>query len=994
MKLYTLLLWGSFILFSNPLLYAQVMAAQKAGADSLLYQAHYYKNCARFATALVYAEKSVAYYQSQNPSKLAEAYFTAGLLCQNLGEGVAADAYYQKVIFMHQPANKSQKWKNYFALRAKVEWYKKYKQNDSLDYALADMIKLNGETAGVEKENDLHIIAYTFLHRYYFNLQQYDLAGELINKGLEVCQKATDINPVLRDECLFFYYKFKIMSNEEILTNKRKAKELLRKVQTAVPLLPNLVLHGYKTAYIADMYSRDSAGLFEGFEGLRQFTAKNYGLQSTQMAYYYVDYAVMLKDRYAQKTAALALFELGLPLLEKGKSPIDKNFYLITCLNAGELATAMAKTASEYARARVLIAKGLQKAIQNNSLEFKLDDLPNFADNGVSCDEPIIAFRLLKSLYQNYYKCYEQSFSPSEQKTLLHILAKINQLHDRNSAALQNESNFNNVAYEYQKIQSDYIQFYRRAYLKDKRPATLEAIFMHAENSKSIATRRQLNQAKAFELAGVAKNLILEYMQTKTALQNLQIRQSIANNEARIADWQRLGEEIIDKKIILQQQEADLQQKYPRYAALMYKPPVATIADMQQNMDKHTAFLYFGDCGKTELQIIICKDTAWLRAEFISYEPSLYPPARMQTMLYEWDERRENDKIQLDSFRAYYRHWGKNLIGNETIFKNKNIDKLMISPAQYSSLIPFELLLLADDTNVDSYKNFSYTLKNYPLQYVNSGSLWLQNKQQAAQNTQNGKILAFAATYKEGFVNKKRAKSLNNIRANLSELKGVLNELDNLKTYYYGDYRRGAAAHEAGLKADVSGKYSILHLAMHGIWDGENPELSALILSETADTTEDNFLNAYEIAELQHGSQLVVLSACETAKGRQQNNDGVMSMARYFMYGGAPSVLATRWQVNDQATAFVMQNFYKYLYEGKSTREAIRAAQLDYLSQAKGIAAHPFYWAAFMNIGNTDEGVYIAHKNWAIPYYVMIILSIAVLSFGAWWKWGQKAKRR
>ena len=201
--------------------------------------------------------------------------------------------------------------------------------------------------------------------------------------------------------------------------------------------------------------------------------------------------------------------------------------------------------------------------------------------------------------------------------------------------------------------------------------------------------------------------------------------------------------------------------------------------------------------------------------------------------------------------------------------------------------------------------------------------------------------------------------------------------------YFYGDYFNGTVANEALFKSKIKEQYSILHLAMHGIADEENPTLSALAFSETVDTTEDNFLNAYEIAQLQQNSQLIVLSACETAKGQQQGGEGTMSIARYFMYGGAAALVATRWQVNDQTTAFIMQNFYKYIYEGKSIKQAMRQAQLNYLQQSAGAASYPFYWAAFMNIGDTDKVVYLAHKNWAMKYY--IIIACALLAIGGVW---------
>ncbi len=977
-----------FCFFLSPFsVFAQVIAYEQAREDSFLYQAHYHKNWYRYEQALAYAQKAIAVYEPQRSPLLAEAYYFAGVFAQNLGRGQESETYYKKTIALQSPQEPSQKWKNYYALRAQHELYKKYQQKDSLDVLDKQIIALLNQSTGVAYEAELDIFICNYLYVYYFNIGQYDLAQTFIMEGDKRAQKVKNINSPLLWEFQFKNLQWQFLFQRQSPNGKKKIQELLNRSLTTKPLLPMQTIAGYKTQFIADMYVKDSAGLFSGFARYKNFVQTHLGEQHIQMGYYYLDYAVMLKDGYMRRPEALVEIEKGMKLLEKSQDPIDKRNHILSCYNAGSMATEISQTPADYLRAQPFFYKGLQMSIAADGEKINPNNLPNFGDSKTRCDDVMMTYRLLQALYYNYYYLYEQNHNLSNKDILLNFLEKITQLYERKTAALQNGANFDQVADEYQTLQSDYIRLYMFLYKKDKSAKILDAIIQHAENSKSIATRRHLNQDKAFALAGVPAPIVAAYKQEKDLLKSLEIQYAVLLKESRKAEAEQVQKIIVDKKLNLQKTETELQQNYPQYAQLMYNPPVKGLVDIQKNMDKRSAFLYCLGYYKLERQLIICKDTAWLsdneydwyaQTEMIDVTENMVQSANWSIL---------SEQQQLDSFASHYRFLTKKIFPDEASLNSRNISQLIISPAKISNIVPFELLLLSDKKPADTYKSLDYLLKKYAVQYVNSATLWLENKQQSARNSHNGKVLAYAPTYQQGVKNKNRSDIIKNMRANLSELSGTVREIDNLKQYYYGDFRTGVAANEQQFRQDLQQPYAILHLAMHGLWDSDNPDLSALVLSESEDTTADNFLNAYELAQLQSSSQLVVLSACETGKGEQQSTDGVMSIARYLMYGGAPAVIATRWQVNDQATAFIMQNFYKYIYEGKKVKEAIRTAQLDYLSQAKGMAAHPHYWAAFINIGNTDESVYLAHKDWAVLYYIIGALSVSALVGLGWWKW-------
>jgi CHAT domain-containing protein len=96
-------------------------------------------------------------------------------------------------------------------------------------------------------------------------------------------------------------------------------------------------------------------------------------------------------------------------------------------------------------------------------------------------------------------------------------------------------------------------------------------------------------------------------------------------------------------------------------------------------------------------------------------------------------------------------------------------------------------------------------------------------------------------------------------------------------------------------------------------------------------------------------SQLVVLSACDTARGSNGNFDDEDSLVRRLMEAGVPEVVASRWMVDSPATLALMKNFYRHLLSGKSVSAALALASRDLRSRPE--YSHPFYWAGFSVFG-------------------------------------------
>ncbi|RMH21779.1 MAG: CHAT domain-containing protein [Acidobacteria bacterium] len=148
------------------------------------------------------------------------------------------------------------------------------------------------------------------------------------------------------------------------------------------------------------------------------------------------------------------------------------------------------------------------------------------------------------------------------------------------------------------------------------------------------------------------------------------------------------------------------------------------------------------------------------------------------------------------------------------------------------------------------------------------------------------------------------------------------------------------------------GQYRILHFATHGFFDARHPELSGLVLSlvDEHGAAQDGLLRLRDVYELELGADLVVLSGCQTALGREIRGEGLVGLTRGFMYAGVPRVVASLWRVGDRATAELMERFYRGLVAGLRPAAALRAAQLEIRARPRW--ADPYHWAAFVLEGD------------------------------------------
>jgi CHAT domain-containing protein/tetratricopeptide (TPR) repeat protein len=311
---------------------------------------------------------------------------------------------------------------------------------------------------------------------------------------------------------------------------------------------------------------------------------------------------------------------------------------------------------------------------------------------------------------------------------------------------------------------------------------------------------------------------------------------------------------------------------------------------------------------------------------------------------------------------------GENLgvLAAKRIYKNliypfedalQSIEHLIVIPDGILNYLPFETLI-GDQDGIGL--NERYLIEKFKISYAPSSSSLSYLINHPPENNRSKKLLAFGnpvyLTGPHGKNGQSIEEALREIYLNsgfdFSPLPYSKNEVLGICQFFKEDevdvYLEIRAKEEV-VKTRQLNDYQIVHFACHGFHDGKIPLRSALVLTMDDNVEEDGFLQGREIYGLSLNADLVVLSACQTGKGRLENAEGVLGLPRVFFNAGAKSVISSLWKVNDKSTSKLMRVFYQYLARGYDKAQSLRLAKLEML---KSKYSHPFFWAGFILNGD------------------------------------------
>src|SRR5712664_48625 len=285
-------------------------------------------------------------------------------------------------------------------------------------------------------------------------------------------------------------------------------------------------------------------------------------------------------------------------------------------------------------------------------------------------------------------------------------------------------------------------------------------------------------------------------------------------------------------------------------------------------------------------------------------------------------------------------------------------ERLVIVPDGRLHLLPFDAL--ADGSG-------RYLVSSHTITYASSAtSLYLTNSapQKPARRSllgiggipyeQNAELTKLATM--RGYI----STPLVNLPASKEEVLAAQAALpSDSDTVLLGPSATKSAFEHSGLD-----QHSIIHLAVHGVANEKHPERAALILLSDSSSGDDGILEASDIVHLHTNADLVVLSACDTAVGRLQGEEGIANLSLAFQLAGAKTVISTLWTIEDTTALYLMKRFYAHLAEKNTVAHALTAAKRDML-KTYGAQAVPYYWASFKLEGSGDHAISLTSKKFS-----------------------------
>jgi len=468
---------------------------------------------------------------------------------------------------------------------------------------------------------------------------------------------------------------------------------------------------------------------------------------------------------------------------------------------------------------------------------------------------------------------------------------------------------------------------FRSSFFEDKRQIYAGMILAHlqARNPAEAFNYNERARSRAFlDILGskvlLAKGNLLEEERA------LQAR--ISTLRAKIAAQGEKGEEVEEaedaeetdtsQESQLRQELEEAQKAYGEFlakvrkenkeqASLMSVEPL-TLKELQELLDPDVSVLEYFVVRQAVLLWVVEKERLRFVRIPINRADLLKKVSSLRDAIYQVGEK--------EKFRGYSEELYKLLI--EPALPHIQGKELLIIPHDVLHYLPYQALLS------DKGK---YLIQDYALYYLSSASLmqFTREKRKASREKSGDRALVMG--------NPSLGDEAYDLRFAEREAKEIARVYPKSAVYLKTEATKPRAV-------SLSPDYDILHFAVHGEFDQDDPLSSGLLLA--AGGKGEGKLKASEIFSLNLKADTVVLSACETGLGKITNGDEIIGLTRAFIYAGAPSVVTTLWKVNDRASYELVREFYTNLKTAKKS-EALRQAQLKIMKEFP----HPFFWAAY-----------------------------------------------
>lgn len=441
-------------------------------------------------------------------------------------------------------------------------------------------------------------------------------------------------------------------------------------------------------------------------------------------------------------------------------------------------------------------------------------------------------------------------------------------------------------------------------------------------------------------------------------------------DEAMVSEWTNL---VLNSTKSRDSLISILEEKYPDYYLIKYNSNVIKPDDIPHIAGGKTTYISY--VVSDTVLFIFLKNRKYLKLVTLPVDTSFFK------CVTEFRELVSNPGNDAKSDLNRYSKAGSILYSSliEPVEKYFISDKLLISPDNILSYLPFEAIPSGSSAAAaKQFNQISYLLRDYRIFYTYSATFLAEliSKEVKTRN----KVVAFAPIY-TGVIN---VDSLLGIRqgviSSLYDLPFARSEAEYVTEITNGKLYINDGATESVFKS-VAGNYNIIHLAMHTVLNDQYPMYSKMLFYQHSDSVDDGNLNTWEVYGLPLKARMVILSSCNTGNGKLHSGEGILSLARGFVYSGSESVVMSLWEIEDRSGTEIIKDFYKQLKRGLSKSDALRKARLDYLKNTDMFRSHPYFWSSLVIYGNNSQ--LYSGRGLSAAYFclAMLILAAAIITY-------------
>ncbi|MCX6250542.1 MAG: CHAT domain-containing protein [Bacteroidetes bacterium] len=477
--------------------------------------------------------------------------------------------------------------------------------------------------------------------------------------------------------------------------------------------------------------------------------------------------------------------------------------------------------------------------------------------------------------------------------------------------------------------------------------------FEYLEKCKNYLLLSMIWDSDAMEFSGIPADELSLEKELEFNINNLrkQLSGIPLNNltENCITSLKEKYHEAIEQKSLLIK---DFEKKYPEYFRLKYGRSYSTPGQIRERCEKEEVIVLNYFLSDQSIHII------YISAALFEYK-QISLPTGFSEMVKNFTlsiNQVEKKKFIQNSY-ALYRYL---ILLVKPFLDKEKCRNLRILPHGILFNVPFETLLDSpvEENSDTGYKDLPFLLKRYSVSYHFSATLWDQVRQRGDRKgyKREGGLLAMAPCCPGNPIPVPAELQEHGLDQTFKPLAHSAGEVDGIARYFKNAKVLTFKEATKTRFIELMQYYDYVHIATHGFFIKENPNLSGIVFfpenySLTDGSDSSHILYNGEVYNLSMSPRLLGLSACDTGVGEFQKGEGLMSVSRAFIYSGCNDLVVSLWSIDDLSSSQLMETMYRILSEepGISVGIALTRAKLEFLMTAKMTA--PFFWSGLVHIG-------------------------------------------